>query len=62
MSNDINLSTFPATKLQALAILYLQNQNLSNLTPSQILEKYNLAYKELLEANRKNNSTQKLHF
>ncbi len=41
MSNDVNLNTFPATKLDALTMLYLQNQDLSNISPEELVDKYN---------------------
>ena len=39
-----DLSTFPSSKIEALAMLYLQNQDLTGSTPEEILEKYNEAY------------------
>lgn len=41
------MSEFPNSKAEALAMLYLQNQDLSSLTPKQLLEKYEEAYKEI---------------
>ncbi|MEK5107042.1 hypothetical protein MHI57_09720 [Cytobacillus sp. FSL K6-0129] len=40
MSNDVNLSTFPSNRTEALTMLYLQNQNLSDKTPREIVELY----------------------
>jgi hypothetical protein len=40
MSNDVNLSTFPSNRIEALTMLYLQNQDLTNKTPSEIVELY----------------------
>lgn len=47
MSRDLNIPLFPATKLEALAMLYLQNQDLYNISPEELLIKYNDVYKEL---------------
>jgi hypothetical protein len=40
VSNNVNLSTFPSNRTEALTMLYLQNQDLSDKTPSQIVELY----------------------
>ncbi len=40
MTDTIKLQTFPATRFEALAILYLQNQDLSGKTPEEIMEMY----------------------
>jgi hypothetical protein len=47
MSDSVELSTFPQSKYEALAMLYLQNQNLSGLTPGEILDKYDEAYDKI---------------
>lgn len=47
MSRDLNIPLFPVTKLEALAMLYLQNQDLYNISPGELLVKYNDVYKEL---------------
>jgi hypothetical protein len=47
MSNDVSLSTFPSGKVPALAILYLQNQDLSKATPEDIVDKYLDAYERI---------------
>lgn len=41
------MSDFPSTKYEALTMLYLQNQDLSGLTPKQLLDKYEEVYKEI---------------
>ena len=41
------MSEFPSSKAEALAMLYLQKQDLSGLTPKQLLEKYEEAYEEI---------------
>ena len=40
-------NTFPSSKNEVLALLYVQSQDLSAKTPSEILDMYNEAYKEL---------------
>ena len=45
--SDINLSTFPSSKYEALTMLYLQNQDLSGLTPEELLEKYQETYDKI---------------
>lgn len=44
---DNTLQTFPDNKIEALAMLYLQNQDLSGLTPEEILDKYDDAYEKI---------------
>ena len=39
MPDQVTLNTFPDSKYEALAMLYLQNQDLSGLTPAEILDK-----------------------
>lgn len=40
MNQDINLHCFPKRRDEALTMLYLQNQDLSNKTPSEIHTMY----------------------
>lgn len=44
MSDKTKLSIFPKNRLSELTMLYLQNQNLSDLTPEQLLDKYDEVY------------------
>lgn len=39
--------TFPSNETQAIAMLYVQSQDLSGLTPTQIYDKYRKAYEEI---------------
>lgn len=52
MDSEFNFSTFPASKLEALAFLYLKNQDISQLSPEELLEKYNETYEKLREHNK----------
>lgn len=47
MSNDIEFSTFPSNRVQALAMLYTQNQDLKGKTPSEIAQIYVSAHAEI---------------
>lgn len=38
--SETNFHTFPRTDIDALAMLYLQNQDISNLSPEDLYEKY----------------------
>lgn len=40
---DVILSTFPETEIEALAMLYVQNQALKDVTPEKLLEMYDSA-------------------
>ena len=45
---------FPKSKFEALAMLYVQSQDLKGKTPTELLEMYNAAYAEI----KKGNATQ----
>lgn len=51
--SDINLSTFPSNRIEALTMLYLQNQDFSDITPEKLLEKYLETYERIREHYRK---------
>lgn len=51
MSDNI-LRTFPETETEALAMLYVQNQDLSEVTPEELLDMYQDAYQKI-KARRK---------
>ena len=40
---DVILGTFPETEIEALAMLYVQNQDLKDVTPEKLLEMYDSA-------------------
>ena len=50
------MATFSSTKCEALAMLYLRNQDLSNLTPEEIADKYEEAYRKIRKQDSRNNS------
>lgn len=50
MANDIRLDTFPSNRSEALTMLYLQNQDLRDKTPSEIVELYFSVLKGIREA------------
>ncbi len=53
MSNDsVKLHTFPDSDIQALAILYTENQDLKEKSVTDIAEIYFDAYYKLLNKNR----------
>lgn len=54
MNDSVSLNTFPRTREEALTMLYLQNQDLSGLSPSEIQEKYWKAYREIQRDSKKN--------
>ena len=49
--SDCEINIFPSTRTEALAMLYLQNQDLSGKTPKEIQKMYFEAYSEIKEAN-----------
>ncbi|MDR4971628.1 hypothetical protein [Bacillus toyonensis] len=52
MANNVNLNTFPSNKVQALTMLYLQNQDLTGKSPSEIVDLYTTTSKEVSESLR----------
>lgn len=55
------LRTFPDGKIEALTMLYLQNQDLSGLTPEEILDKYDDTYEKIKAHNKeKRNARQRM--
>lgn len=48
--NETVLHTFPSTKSEALAMLYMQAQDLRNATPEEIVAMYKDALKRIRSA------------
>jgi len=40
MANDIRLDSFPSNMMEGLTMLYLQNQDLTNVTPEDLTKLY----------------------
>ncbi len=40
MSDSVNLSTFPSGRVDALTMLYLERQDLSNMSPEELTDMY----------------------
>ncbi len=45
--SDVSLSTFPTGKISALTMLYLQNQDLRDKSPEELLDLYNETYQRI---------------
>ncbi|UPJ16063.1 hypothetical protein MYW48_25815 [Bacillus cereus] len=56
MANNVQLNTFPSNKIQALTMLYLQNQDLTGKSPSEIVDLYISTSKEISESLRNGGS------
>ncbi|HDR4614615.1 TPA: hypothetical protein QCQ90_002174 [Bacillus cereus] len=56
MANNVNLNTFPSNKVQALTMLYLQNQDLTGKSPSEIVDLYITTSKEISASFRNGDS------
>ncbi len=48
-TNSVTLHKFPDNEIEALAFLYLKNQDLSNKSPIEIYNIYKKAYDEILK-------------
>jgi len=46
-NGNVNLRTFPSDRRDALAILYLQNQDLSGKTPEELADMYDEAWDKI---------------
>lgn len=57
--SDINLSSFPKNELEALTMLYLQNQVLSGLTPEELFDKYREVYNQMYARYKEMRSNQR---
>lgn len=44
---DNDLKTFPETETEALAMLYVQNQDMSDVTPEGLFDMYQDAYQKI---------------
>lgn len=65
MANDMRLSMFPANECEALALLYIQKQDISGLSPEEIYDKYKNAYDEIKarkKETKKRTKTQNIYF
>ncbi len=40
-------STFPSSRIDALTMLYLEKQDLSNISPEELLDKYDEVYEQI---------------
>lgn len=47
---------FPTSKIDALTMLYLEQQDLSGLSPETLLDRYDEVYKKLMDYNNKKKS------
>ena len=56
---DIVLKTFPGNETEALAMLWIQNQDLSNATPEELLDKYQDAYDKIKEHKKQKRTTKR---
>ena len=52
MTNNVELNTFPGNVLDALALLYVQSQDLTGKTPAEIYGMFRTAQAEITAAQR----------
>ncbi|MGH1833380.1 hypothetical protein ABE871_18235 [Enterococcus gilvus] len=50
MKDDITLNSFPSNRFEALTMLYLQQQDLKDLSPEELTKKYFEVYKEVRQS------------
>lgn len=56
---DFTFKTFPDNETEALAMLWLQNQDLSSVTPEELLEKYQDACDKIRERKKQQRQTKR---
>jgi len=49
VADKIELKTFPSNRIEALTILYLQNQNLNNISVEELVKRYKEIYDNINE-------------
>ena len=54
MADNISLSTFPNNSLDALTMLYIQNQDLSGKTPEELVDLYDETYDKIRNRKKEN--------
>lgn len=52
MSDNVELKSFPKDAIEAAAYLYIQHQDLTGKSPSEIYELYLTAYYDVLKSHR----------
>ena len=52
MADNTHSETFPSNKFEALALLYMQHQNLSGVSPEQLLDWYQDVYTKIRDHER----------
>lgn len=58
--NDVTLETFPSNEIEALAMLFVQRQDLSKATSRDLLDMYEDAYNQIYKyAREKENNASK---
>lgn len=54
MGDKVSLNTFPTGRVAALTMLYLEKQDLTNVTPEELADKYNEVYERINKQFREN--------
>ena len=57
--SDTVFKAFPDNEIEALAMLWLQNQDLSSATPEELLDKYQDAYDKIKEHKKQKRTTKR---
>lgn len=53
------LHSFPSNEIEALAMLWLQSQDLSGITPEELLDKYQDVYQKIRQRKKDNYAAKK---
>lgn len=59
MADNVSLSTFPDNSLEALTMLYIQNQDLSGKTPEDLVDLYDETYDKIRNRKKENREKKK---
>lgn len=60
--NETCLNAFPGSDIEALALLYVQNQDLANVTPVELLTMYDNTVEAMLAAREAQRKTTENYF
>lgn len=58
---DIDLRTFPANEIEALAMLYVQQQDLSEISPEALYDMYRDAYDKIRSHRRETRENRRIN-
>lgn len=62
MSNEVHFQTFPQTRSQAIALAWLNHQDLSDKTPTEVAKMFDAAQAEISKIKLPGAKAQTIHY